>query len=193
MKYFKLLHDFNRKDSTDMVCRSSDNIEANYGVDQYSVSQGKPIKLWNEQFSFYYDPSEGSVPTDYLINDLSWFVVSPRLRAILEATAPQDVQFLPVRILNTQDSSEISGFSVANIITVVDALDLDNSIYSFYELDGEKILAVRKHALSLHGIKGASIFRLRDDIVPIFVSEEVVNVISRHGLTGCSFLEVKLT
>ena len=56
-------------------------------------------------------------------------------------------------------------------MTVIDTLDLDNSKYDVFELDDEKIISVEKYALKSSKIVNRHIFRLKDETIPIFISE----------------------
>ena len=75
-------------------------------------------------------------------------------------------------------------------MTVIDALDLDNSKYDVFELDDEKIISVEKYALKSSEIVNRHIFRLKDDTIPIFISETLKKVIEDNDFTGFEFLEV---
>ena len=85
---------------------------------------------------------------------------------------------------------EVDSYFVANIVTVIDALDLDNSKYDVFELDDEKIISVEKYALKSSEIVNRHIFRLKDDTIPIFISETLKKVIEDNDFTGFEFLEV---
>ena len=84
----------------------------------------------------------------------------------------------------------MDSYFVANIVTVIDALDLDNSKYDVFELDDEKIISVEKYALKSSQIVNRHIFRLKDKTIPIFVSETLKKVIEDNKFTGFEFLEV---
>jgi hypothetical protein len=45
--------------------------------------------------------------------------------------------------VNKGENKILKGFSVANILNVVDALNLENSDYSVFELDGESIYSIK--------------------------------------------------
>ena len=69
-------------------------------------------------------------------------------------------------------------------------LDLNNSKYDVFELDGEKIVFVEKYALKSSEIVNKHIFRLKNDTIPIFVSETLKKIIEDNKFTGFEFLEV---
>lgn len=189
MKYFKLLIDF-ENNNNDIVCTSSEIFD----IEQYEVMEGKYVEKWNEKNTLYFEPTKGARPTDYLSNDLGWFVISDKFKCILEELRISGVQYLPIRIRNTTNNEVLEGFSVCNIFNLVDALDLANSDYTEFELDeNEKIISVKKYALKSSELNGVHIFRLAGDPFGIFVSEIVKKALIDNRITGCDFLEVRVS
>jgi hypothetical protein len=119
----------------DVVCRSDEM----FGIEQYAFLDGEMYEGWNEKFTFHFDPSEGCIPTDYLANDLGWLIVSERLREIFEDLEPGSIQYFPVSIINLKNGTPIIGYYVCNLLNHIDAIDLDNSDYTFFKLDEEEI------------------------------------------------------
>lgn len=185
MRFYKLLMD--GSDDRDVVAYCTDT----KGFEQYELSEGKYIHNWDREITFYFDPKEGERLTDYLANNLGWFIVSERFKAILEEI-DDGIQYLPINLVSKGENKILKGFSIANILNVVDALDLENSDYIVFELDGESIYSVRKYALRKETIQSKHIIKLKGDEIPIFISEELKELIERNNITGCDFLEVKV-
>lgn len=76
-----------------IVCLSNDDEDIN----GYELCIGKEYKRWDGKFQFYYDQDQGSKETDYLVNDMSWFLISEKLKAILDEMNTT-IQYLPVQI-----------------------------------------------------------------------------------------------
>ncbi|WP_077319301.1 Imm43 family immunity protein [Virgibacillus proomii] len=185
MRYFKLLKEYH--DDSEIFCFC----ENDCGREQYELLEGRVISNWNESPVFYYNPSEGDNTVDYVHNDLSWFIISSKFKSILENIDKGSVQYLSVDIKDNENNNLLKGYTVANIINVVDAIDYTHSIYSVFELEDEKVYNFTKYALKESEIKG-HIFKLKGDEIPIFVSEKVKELIEQHNITGCDFLEVKV-
>lgn len=184
MRYYKLIYDY-EKDDNYVNCDI-----ANIGdMNKYIAISGKKIEWWNDVV-FEYNSVEGNVLTDYLANLYRWFVVSDNFRQLTKKIIENQVQYLPVKVIDRVTKSEIDSYFVANIVTVIDALDLENSKYDVFELDNEKIISVEKYALKSSEIVDKHIFRLKDDIIPIFVSETLKKVIEDNDFIGFEFLEV---
>lgn len=188
MKYYKLMFDYENS-AGNAVCTSDDLS----GIDRYAFEQGNYYENWGEPFTFFFDPEQGARWTDYLSTDLGWFVISEKFKMLLEEIDTPNIQYIPVHIQNVHENSLIEGYSIANITSLLDALDLDHSDYSEFELDeNEKVLSVRKYALKEKAINGSPIFRVAGSPLAIFVSERVKDEIERTAISGCSFLEVKV-
>lgn len=186
MKYFKLLYDY--VNDEDAICCESDEL---YCADRYDVEKGVIINDWDDRITLYYNPKEGNRETDFLGNDLGWLIISEKLKLILENEMIRGIQYLPVSIKNKLDSKLLNNYYVANIYNSIDALDLSRSDYSVFELDeNEKIFSFKLHVLKGEKLKGIDIFRLKEDNIPQFVSEKIVNLIKENGITGFDFNEV---
>lgn len=184
MHYYKLIYDY-EKDDNYVNC-----VAANIGsMNEYITISGKEIEQW-DTVVFEYDSVEGNVLTDYLANLYRWLVVSSDFRRLTQNIIEKQVQYLPVKIIDKFTKVEIDSYCVANIVTVIDALDLGKSKYDVFELDGEKIISIEKYALKGNEIVGKHIFRIKDDTIPVFVSEELKKKIEDNNLTGFEFLQV---
>lgn len=184
MRYYKLIYDY-EKDDNYVNCDI-----ANIGnMNEYITISGKEIDRW-DGVVFEYDSAEGNILTDYLANLYRWFVVSDNFRQLTQKIIEKQVQYLPVKVIDRFTKSEVDSYFVANILTVIDALDLEKSKYDVFELDDEKIISVEKYALKSSEIVGKHIFRLKDDTIPIFVSESLKKIIEDNDFIGFEFLEV---
>ena len=79
-------------------------------------------------------PANDGDPDDVLQSCLSVPIYSPRLRSSLEEVGIGGVQYLPIRVIRPSGQL-IAGFSVANVLNCVDALDLRLSVVSRYPED----------------------------------------------------------
>lgn len=190
MKYYKLIEDMNGKN--DITCYS----EAGEPGDTTLLlmfSRGIKCESWDEDFCFYYDENEGNRATDFLANDKGWFLVSDKLRKVLESLNTE-IQFLPVKIMERKSKKELPDYYIANILRVVDALCLEKSVYS--EVNIEKlgtIYNVIKYGIFAEKTENSDLFKLANrQEIPIFVSENFKNKIEKEKITGIDFLEIKV-
>lgn len=187
MRYFKLIYDY-ENDENYVNCDVG-----NIGdMDEYITSNGKIINEWG-RVVFEYNSSEGDVLTDYIANLYRWLVVSANFIDVTNNLIEEQVQYLPVKIVDRITEAEKASYFVANIVTVVDALDMHKSKYDIFELDEEKIVSVEKYVLKGDEIANNHIFKLKDDTIPVFVSEKIKQIIEDNNLLGFAFLEVDVT
>lgn len=184
MKYYKLVYDYEHDDRY-VNC----TVRTIGGIDEYATSNGKLIQDWKEVV-LEYNPNNGNIMTDYVANVYRWLIVSNKFRSEIKEIVSDKIQYLPIKIVNSINKEENSLYQVANILDVVDALDLDSSQYDIFELDDEKIISVEKYALKKTKIQEHHIFRLKNDTIPVFVSEKIKNIVEKNKLLGFAFIEV---
>ncbi|MEK3952120.1 MULTISPECIES: imm11 family protein [unclassified Psychrobacillus] len=186
MKYFKLILDDSNDNDVVVHC------EDTHGFEQYELKEGNFLESWNDNITFYFNLHDGNRFTDYLANNLGWFIVSKKFKDLIKKIE-EDVQFLPVNVVDFESKSKIVNdeYFVANVLGVVDALNLQNSDYSVVDLDGEKIYSVRKYAVSEDKINNKNLFKLKGDEIPLFMSEDFKQLVEKSNITGCEFLEIR--
>ena len=187
MKYYKLLQDISKR--KDIVCHYEDNL----GMQEYDLCIGKEFVNWNNEFSFYYNSKEGNKSTDCLANDMGWFVVSEKLKKILDELNTT-IQYFKINIIEDRSSKLLENYYVANIVKLVDALCLVKSDYFETEIeDVGTIYTVSKYAVYEEKVDGADIFKLPNhQEIPIFVSEKFKNIVEENKITGMEFMEIKV-
>lgn len=186
MKYFKLGMDMSREN--DVVC----HYDNDYSIQQNEFIIGKKCMDWKKCFQFYYDKNEGEMLTDYLANDKGWFVLSEKLKRLLEAMNTE-IQFLPVEILERESNNKHT-YYIANILRLVDALCLENSEYFETEIPSlGTIYTVSKFAVFENRTQNSDIFKLTNrQEIPVFVSENFKNTIEGNNITGIFFTEIRV-
>lgn len=187
MKYYKLSMDMEREN--DIVC----HYENDYGIQQNALNIGEKFDKWDDRFEFFYTKEEGNVWTDYLANDKGWFLISSKLKKILELVNT-DIQFLATKIREKNSEDVVAKYYVANIIKVVDALCLDKSQYFETEIEGIGIIyTVSKYGIYAEKTEGADVFKLANrQQIPIFVSERFKSLIEEENITGISLIEINV-
>lgn len=187
MRYFKLVQDFENDD--DYVIVKSSNKAEHYDSE---IVKGELIENWDKDIKFEYNVEDGKILSDYLVSDNGWVIVSKKFRDVVKEIVGENIQYLDINIINSKTKEEDNTYKVANVTKHLEALDLENSVYDFFELDDEKILSVEKYALKQDVIKNCNIFKLKDETIPVFVSEKVKDIVEENSLIGFQFLEVKV-
>lgn len=123
---------------------------------------------------------------DVKVGSRGWLIVSAELRNVFEENFINGIQYLTIKIINTLTNKNLENYFVVNIYNLVDALGLTNSKYDIFVVgDNENIVVIEKYALKKEKISDVDIFKLKDNTIPKFISEKVVNLIKKNNLTGC--------
>ena len=115
MKYYKLSMEMNREN--DIICHFDDK----FTIPQNALIMGKYFNQWDDKTVIRFSIEEGSVWTDYLANDKGWFLVSEKLKKILESV-DTDIQFLKVTVEEYNGLRLSRKYYCANVLQVVGAL-----------------------------------------------------------------------
>ena len=83
--------DMERENSIILHCKNRERFES------YSFKDGEYYHNENERIELFFDEKEGDVWTDYLANDKGWFIVSEKLRLILQSLN-SEIQFIDIII-----------------------------------------------------------------------------------------------
>lgn len=186
MKYFKLLFDY--KSDQDFVYCNRMNLGESY---RYIESAGEKIVLDNK-IKLFIDDNSGNVFPDYLPNCYCWFIISERFKEIISCLPDINIQFLKVSLTDPEGNELLNKYYVANILDVVDAIDLKESEYDIYSYKDIEVYSFRKYALQSKMLNDKHIFRLKNSTIPIFVSEQFKKLVQKHRLSGVDFMEVKI-
>ncbi len=182
MKYFKLLYDYN-KSKNYTICHSKKELE-------YNFKKGISINEYNE-VDFFYDPNEGEIMSDYISHIDRIPLFSEKFKDLTKDLLKDSVQYLPVNIINVKSNKIIRAF-IVNIVEVLDALSLQDSKHTVTIFKNKEYFNVSKYALKKEVLKNKPIIRLENDLIPIFISEDLKKIIQKNKLIGFDFTEVLL-
>lgn len=194
MKYYKILRDDDNIKESDLVCKSVSDYEETYSIKKNDLYSGVKITNWDDKFVFEYRASEGNTFSDFIFNNLGWYIVSPKVQQILtKLNLDDEMQMLPVQIREIETNKIDSSYAVLNIHKFVDAFDRDNSDFREKKVKGKTLLFIKKFAFQSSGIMGSDLFRVHENKFAAFVSEKVVNKLIQNDVKGVGFREVKIS
>jgi hypothetical protein len=185
MQYYWMMTDGGRKRQNDIIVRPRVRVE-----DPYILYDGVLINNWEDDMLFEYSPKEGHIITEYLGNVYGWDIFSEKAINLLGDLITNDVQLLPIKVVNNDTGLEIDKYFVVNVLRFLDALDLENADH-YYSGDGEeKELSVIKYAIKEEKAAGHHIFRLKESRFALFVSEDFYRTVQKNKIVGCYFSKV---
>lgn len=194
MKYYKVLRDDENIKESELVCKSISNYEETYGVSKSDMYAGKRISNWNNEFVFEYHASEGNTLSDFVFNNLGWYIVSPKVQKLLqEFKLENEVQILPIQIREVESNEVISSYAVLNIYKFADAFDRSKSNFREKSMKGKTLLFIKKFVFYQKKLEGITMFRVEENKFATFASEKVVQLFQKNEVTGIDFKQVEVS
>lgn len=149
------------------------------------VRDAKPVLGWqNLIFTL-----RNGLYAPYHMADIGANLVNEELKSVIEEfiTPNYPIEFLPVKAISDEYGEK--HYYIMHFKIIFDVLDLDNSVYHYYE-DGTK--SIVKKCLDLKKVNDLNIFNSLPAINDIIVSDRLRKVIIKRNLNfGIVFSELK--
>lgn len=170
------------------------------GYDQWSLKTGKVIENWDENTTAFF--STEADHTDFPFSAYDLPIYSPKLSALIKNMRIKQIQYLPIKIRNSNNNNVIHGYCIANYLSVIDCLDRDHSDYQVWTKNNllfweerswmlGTFRDVKKAVLDKSKIGDGLIFRLQGWEVMVIVREDIKQEIEKAKITGCVFTEIE--
>jgi len=152
---------------------------------------GKPMGAdYPEVMQFEMSPDLGGIRLhDLICNTLGFYVISARLKQILEEHAGAEFEFLPIHIVNRKGRREKGPYFIANLIgRQVDCADLSRSIMRESAMRKGRYGSLRRLTIDPARVDpDFKVFRLQQMPKLFIVRDDLKGAIERGGVTGCAF------
>ena len=189
-KYYKLSLDDSNEPGMVIVSKEV------HGFNAHKFSEGIRIENWPENVKFYVS---GDNNEDLLIGGFAWYLVSDRVRIAFEECNVEDVQFLPVIFLNTDNGERVGCYWVLHVLSELEALNWERTRWLYPEkrdIEQYPILNIIKEVFQEDVVKDVDIFRLRvkDQVSTIiYISERLKRCLENAEATiGFKFIPVTI-
>lgn len=138
------------------------------------------------------DWPEGIHLTESISNPFGWLLISDPFKKILEEINLNDVEYLPIGICDHQGNLVNDSYYIVNFLSLVEAVDRNESVYEKDAGEKEKIFRFDKFVL-LKSIEltGPPIFRLKENPRLILVRQDLVDRFAKANWTGHQFVNVR--
>ncbi|NTX53275.1 hypothetical protein HR086_18415 [Myxococcus sp. CA039A] len=118
-------------------------------------------------------------------------VVSRRLKDVIEARRPRDVEFLRVSIIDHKKKVASDDYFIVNPFKVVDCIDKDKSKYRWNNIDPEKMSSCTKLVLKPEAINPELLlFRPQHLEYYVLVHPDLAAALEEEGFTGLRFTPI---
>ena len=119
-------------------------------------------------------------------------VISRKLKDFLDARGVEDVEYLPVEIVNHKGRSASKDFFILNPNTVVDCIDVKASGVVWNNLDKDAISSCKTLVLDRKRVpKNAKLFRPKHALARVVIDGALAADIAEQGFTGLHFVDPK--
>lgn len=167
------------------------------GVAPATLRQGRWVDTWESgAWVKARTPAHDGQPDDVLQEHLGLPIYSPRLRAALDAASITGIQYLPIEVRRS-DGSRVGVFFIANILHLVQALEVDHSLVRRFgperpDRQGE-IRSIEQAVLRRDALAGLDILRLAEYRVFVAVSDRFRRAFEAANCTGYMFCALLLS
>jgi hypothetical protein len=148
---------------------------------------------WPADFTYSLNPD---FPNDTVLVDLpkntdTFLVISGKLKKFFEERQLQQIEYLPVTILDHKERVASRDYFIANPLNYVDCMDLAASGARFSEIDKESVQQIKKLVLDDKRIDPKrELFRCKGYVNATLVRRELAQAMDKAGFKGPLWTEL---
>lgn len=156
--------------------------------------EGQPINI-NEnnlsQLQFICETLPQGYFPDYAVSDMGCSIVSTRMKILMESLGINNIQYFQASVIERKGESPKQGYYAANIIGLLDCIDLDAS-----EMDAEEdnngkrsiIFSIDKLVLKTNMVEDYTLCRANHFTRLILIEEDLISSFEKAGIKGIKFI-----
>jgi hypothetical protein len=128
---------------------------------------------------------------DLVGNPMAWTIVSPALLSVFEEFAKDDIQSLRLNVVDSSSRAVLTDYMVINVLRCLDeTVDMERSVTSCHTIGSQKTLNIITPVFRVCEIpQDTHVFRAKESLFKLVVSEEFVEAIKRAKLKGIALVE----
>lgn len=158
------------------------------GLYDWELNEGRARSDWDDYASAIVNMDSDGPPEDLPWTMSGQYVVSDRLRKLIERYASGSAQFLRVRMTHAGRDLDLPPYWLVNWLHVDDCIDWEKSVYQ------ENLLRPGHYRFTLIVVDPSharhKVFRLRHFEVETLVLAGFRDLVQNEGITGCQFYKV---
>ena len=167
----------------------------NDGPDFWELLEGEPIAThFPETIKLKFSPSRPDKIRlyDFVDNTKSVRIVSKRVRAIFDQFSIDQVEYIPVDIMDHQGNLASNDYFLMNVMNTQPIIDMERSKYEMCMIEEGQISGFDEIRLTTEQVDmNASIFRSDRRASLYFMTDDVVQAIKAAGLTGLKVVKAE--
>lgn len=152
------------------------------------------VETFPRDAAFHFDPDfkRDTQPVDCFLTVERLLVCSQRLRAFIEARAPEHVEYLPVTVFDHAGTPLVGPFFVVHPTDPPDCIDFQKSIVTWSASDPTSLLDVEHLEIDATKVpSGRLLFRARSLRSLFLLRANFALDLERAGFTGAGWLELE--
>lgn len=159
----------------------------------FLLDEGRPASSWfPAEVIFDFSPDGGLKPGDSVPNILGLYIISEKLRSILESASSARFEFLPVKLRNHKQKLLPEPYFLANLLDVVSCVDRERSEFRMNLLIKHEIRRFKRLVLDTSKLgPDTKIFRLGEKPEMVIIREDLAYTITAAGCTGMEFMPME--
>lgn len=131
----------------------------------------------------------GLVVPDVICNLCDYWMISGRLKDVIESEVPSNVEYLPFTLVNHKGRTVDGSFFIANVTDVIDCVDLQRTEYVESRLEPGTFMWLKKLEIDESRLTGTEhVFRIAQMPHLIIVSARCREVFAEHEVTGGRYI-----
>ena len=144
---------------------------------------------------------------DFIANDLGIPVLSPKFIAISNISNCEDFELVPMILVDDtflsdlfdgkgelkEEVKKVEGYYTLNFIKQRDYCNIEKSVFRKLQSQPYSIGIIRKIVLRQPKGSFPKIFKIKETMSSIFISESMKNLLGDNGIKGCLFEEVEVS
>ena len=160
------------------------------GPKDYEYSEGIPLADRHPagvSSAMYYDPSypDRIKLFDFVDNLDGVLVANQKVVNILQDFSVDNVEFLPVWLMDHQDQPASKDYFILNVLGGVDIIDMEASTYRMDALIEDQIDRIKNLVVSYENIpKNAHLFRASAKLNQYFISDDLKQAFEKNNIKG---------
>jgi hypothetical protein len=162
------------------------------GIERWELNDEKPVlKKLKKKLTVEMDKRRPrNVRLIDALADTPFIVASKRLRELIEAHGPKDVEFLPVTIKNHKGRVASTEYTIIHGAKGLDCIDHKRSKPTHHFIEKKKLSEVEQLILDETRVpKGTRMFRIHNFVYPLWVVDQVLrDAIVEAKIEGVTFI-----
>jgi hypothetical protein len=153
--------------------------------------QGMMVANPPDHITFSMTKAEKGDLGDLVLSGLRGIVISRKFKRVLDEFGIENIQYIVAEIYDEVDRKTYPDYFVANIIGLIDCIDLERSKLTMRAALPDKIRDINELHIDENRAGDCAIFRLARQFTLILVNEALKVALERAKLKGVTFIEAE--